>query len=196
MLGPANSNSYKLIAKFLHMTHDTYVVKACARFVLMTRKWITTKWHFHHVGNVNKITWWNDHRDIKATKSEESRPTVVRQKCKPYNIISLANLMTIGMCCILIVDKMICDDGNCFCSGTKTSVSPDINLGNKRGREKERERKRERERDHSTRATITLFSDISTGLAQYDVMGHYLLSSVSLIAIHVWKCLEVAYLTE
>ena len=44
--------------QFLHMTSMTrdpyvYAVKACAKFVLMTRKWNTTKWNFNHTGNVH-----------------------------------------------------------------------------------------------------------------------------------------------
>ena len=44
--------------QFLHMTSMTrdpyiYAVKACAKFVLMTRKWNTTKWNFNHAGNVH-----------------------------------------------------------------------------------------------------------------------------------------------
>ena len=35
-----------------HETH-IYAVKACAKFVLMTRKWNTTKWNFNHAGNVH-----------------------------------------------------------------------------------------------------------------------------------------------
>ena len=30
-----------------------YAVNACAKFVLMTRKWNTTKWNFNHAGNVH-----------------------------------------------------------------------------------------------------------------------------------------------
>ena len=35
--------------------HETHIhaVKACAKFVLMTRKWNTTKWNFNHAGNVH-----------------------------------------------------------------------------------------------------------------------------------------------
>ena len=71
--------------QFLHITYETYAIKACTKFVLMTRKWITTKWNLHHVGNVNgnHLMEWAQH--IKATKSEESRPNVERQKCKPSN---------------------------------------------------------------------------------------------------------------
>ena len=32
-----------------------------------------------------KIFWWNGPQEIKAIKSEESRPTVDRQKCMPPN---------------------------------------------------------------------------------------------------------------
>ena len=35
-----------------HETH-IYALKACAKFVLMTRKWNTTKWNFNHTGNVH-----------------------------------------------------------------------------------------------------------------------------------------------
>ena len=41
---------------FAHDKYDTrpiYAVKACAKFVLMTRKWNTTKWNFNHAGNVH-----------------------------------------------------------------------------------------------------------------------------------------------
>ena len=39
---------------FLHMTHKSSVVEACARFVLMNRKWITTKSNFHRIRHVNE----------------------------------------------------------------------------------------------------------------------------------------------
>ena len=35
------------------MTHVTYVVKACVKFILMIRKWNATKWNFHRVENVH-----------------------------------------------------------------------------------------------------------------------------------------------
>ena len=41
---------------FAHDKYDTrpiYAVKACVKFVLMTRKWNTTKWNFNHAGNVH-----------------------------------------------------------------------------------------------------------------------------------------------
>ena len=41
---------------FAHDKYDTrpiYAVNACAKFVLMTRKWNTTKWNFNHAGNVH-----------------------------------------------------------------------------------------------------------------------------------------------
>ena len=34
-------------------TRPIYAVKACAKFVLMTRKWNTTKWNCNHAGNVH-----------------------------------------------------------------------------------------------------------------------------------------------
>ena len=34
-------------------TRPIYAVKACAKFVLMTRKWNTTKWNFSRAGNVH-----------------------------------------------------------------------------------------------------------------------------------------------
>ena len=40
-------------------------------------------WNFHHVGNVNDIHLIE--LDFKATKSDESRTTMERQKCKPSN---------------------------------------------------------------------------------------------------------------
>ena len=44
--------------QFLHIidkydTRPIYAVNACAKFVLMTRKWNTTKWNFNHAGNVH-----------------------------------------------------------------------------------------------------------------------------------------------
>ena len=36
-----------------HLPVHRYTVKACAKFVLMTRKWNTTKWNFNHAGNVH-----------------------------------------------------------------------------------------------------------------------------------------------
>ena len=33
-----------------HLPVYRYTVKACAKFVLMTRKWNTTKWNFNHAG--------------------------------------------------------------------------------------------------------------------------------------------------
>ena len=36
-----------------HLPVYRYTVKACAKFVLMTRKWNTTKWNFNHAGNVH-----------------------------------------------------------------------------------------------------------------------------------------------
>ena len=56
MLGPANSNSDQPITTIFciwPITHETYAVKACTKFVLMTRTWNTTKLNFHHTGNVH-----------------------------------------------------------------------------------------------------------------------------------------------
>ena len=36
-----------------HIPEYRYAVKACAKFVLMTKKWNTTKWNFNHAGNVH-----------------------------------------------------------------------------------------------------------------------------------------------
>ena len=36
-----------------HLPVYRYTVKASAKFVLMTRKWNTTKWNFNHAGNVH-----------------------------------------------------------------------------------------------------------------------------------------------
>ena len=85
MLGPANSNSDQpitiIFAYDIRHTRPMLFQKACVKCVLKTRKWNVTKWNVHHVGM--KIIWWNGPQDIKATKSEGSRPTVERQKCKP-----------------------------------------------------------------------------------------------------------------
>ena len=84
MLGPANSNSDQPITTiFAYDTWHTSRVKAYDKFVLKTRKWNVTKWNFHHLGM--KIIPWTGPQDIKATKSEGSRPIVERQNCKPCN---------------------------------------------------------------------------------------------------------------
>ena len=67
MLGPANSNSDQTIATIF--AYDTYAVKACANFILMTRKWVMTKCEiFITLEMWMKIILWN-WTVIKATRS-------------------------------------------------------------------------------------------------------------------------------
>ena len=78
MLEQANSNSDQLIASMF--VYDTYAVKAYARFVHVNRKWITTKYEIFVTSEMPMTIIWKK-GDIKATKSEESRPNVGR----PFN---------------------------------------------------------------------------------------------------------------
>ena len=75
MLGPTNSSSDHPIATMF--AYDIYAVKECAKFVDDKKINYDKMWNFHHIGNMNesRLMKW----DIKATKSEENRPTVERQ---------------------------------------------------------------------------------------------------------------------
>ena len=49
----AGASLCRYIAHDRYDTRPIYAVKACTKFVLMTRKWNATKWNFNHAGNVH-----------------------------------------------------------------------------------------------------------------------------------------------